>query len=293
MSLPLRSKLFVPGSRPELFDKALAGAADAVSFDLEDAVVEARKAEARAAVAELLRGGRAAASGKTLIVRVNAADSAHFEADLHAVAWPGLHLVNLPKCESATAVLAAARALQAAEAANGVARPIGLLLNIETPRALRQAHELAQAHPRVVGLQLGLGDLFEPLAIDRHDADVVRQAMFALRMAAGEGGIVALDSAYGDVRDTAGFRAEAAMARSLGFSGKSCIHPSQVALANEVFRPTAAEIERALAVVSAAGTAQRQGRGAYLVDGQMADAPFERRAREVLATATRLGLLPG
>ena len=105
----------------------------------------------------------------------------HFEADLRAVVQPGLHLVNLPKPESVQDVLAAAQALARAEAANAVTQPIGMLLNIESPRALRQAHALATAHARVMGLQLGLGDLFEPLAIDRRDADVVRLAMFTLR----------------------------------------------------------------------------------------------------------------
>jgi len=179
MNLPLLSKLFVPGSRPELFAKALNSQADAVSFDLEDSVVEARKAEARMAVRDLLLSGAAAASGKTIIVRINPWGGAHAAADLRAIALPGLHLVNLPKPGSAAEVVAVANALVDAEAANGVALPIGLLLNIESPQALRLAHELAAAHPRVVGLQLGLGDLFEPLAILRRDAHAVAQAMFA------------------------------------------------------------------------------------------------------------------
>lgn len=288
----LRSKLFVPGSRPELFAKALASAADAISFDLEDAVVEARKAEARDAVSQLLRSAAAAASGKTLIVRINAWDSVHADADLRAVAQPALHLVNLPKAASVQQVRDVAAALAEAEAANGVTQAIGLLLNIESPQALRGAAELARAHPRVAGLQLGLGDLFEPLAIQRQQAQTVRLAMFALRMAAGEGGVFAVDGAYPDVHDGAGYRAEAQMARELGYVGKSCIHPSQVALANAVFCPTGAEIAHALAVVAAADAAARRGLGACVVEGRMVDAPFEQRARAIVAEAARLGLLP-
>lgn len=291
MNLPLRSKLFVPGSRPELFAKALASAADAISFDLEDAVVPARKAEARDAVRACLLSGTASAGDKTLIVRVNAASSEHFAADLLAVAQPGLHLINLPKTKSAREVLEVAHALGRAEAANGVKQPIGLLLNIESPKALRLAHELAAAHARVVGLQLGLADLFEPLAISRRDPGAVRQALFALRMAAGEAGVWAIDSAFADVRDAAGYRAEAQMACALGFVGKSCIHPSQVALANEVFRPTDEEIGDAQAVIAAADAAAASGLGAFVVGGKMVDAPFERRARTIIATAARLGLL--
>jgi citrate lyase subunit beta / citryl-CoA lyase len=291
----MKSKLFVPGSRPELFAKALASQADALSFDLEDAVSEARKPEARARLRDFLvgspHGSNAASSpadrfgGKTLIVRVNAIDSPHFEADLAAVVQAGVNLINLPKPCHADDVLAAVSALDAAERANGVTEPIGLLLNIESPGALRRAFELASAHPRVKGLQLGLGDLFEPLGIARRETAAIQQAMFALSMAAGEAGVFAYDSAFADIRDQAGFRAEARLARSLGFIGKSCIHPSQVALANEIFQPTADEIVHAQRVVEAAAEADAAGRGAYVVDGKMIDGPFVARARAIVAQA--------
>lgn len=292
----MRSKLFVPGSRPELFDKAAAGPADALSFDLEDAVPEARKSEARETLAAWLmqHGLRVAANGttgKTLIVRVNAQDTAHFADDVRATVRPGLHLLNLPKPESVDQVLAAVAALEAAERANGVQQPVGLLLNIETPRALREAHALACAHPRVQGLQLGLGDLFEPLDIARDDAAARHHVMLRVRMAAGEAGLYAMDGAHPDVADASGFEAEARMARALGFIGKSCIHPSQVARANAAFQPTAAEIERALRTLSGAHAAQAQGLGAVLVDGRMVDAPFVRRAQLIVDQARRLGLL--
>ncbi|MDH6593348.1 tripartite-type tricarboxylate transporter receptor subunit TctC/citrate lyase beta subunit [Variovorax sp. TBS-050B] len=224
----MRSKLFVPGTRPELFDKALGGAADSVCFDLEDAVAEPRKAEARETVRTLLQGGAAAASGKTVIVRVNAMDTRHFDADIAAVARPGVHLINLPKPESPAHVRSAVEAIERAEQAHGVAAPIGLLLNIESPAALRTAAQLATAHPRVAGLQLGLGDLFEPLGIARREPAAIRQAMFAVRMAAGEANVWAYDGAFADIRDAEGFRAEAMLARNLGFLGKTCIHPSQI-----------------------------------------------------------------
>ena len=287
----MRSKLFVPGSRPELFDKALQGPADALSFDLEDSVAEERKEAARDALGALLRGGVPQGCGKTLIVRVNALDTPHFESDVAAVVQSGLDLLNLPKPDSADDVRAAVQALERAERRNGVTRPIGLLINIETPRALRIAHDLASAHPRVVGLQLGLGDLFEPLGIGRRQQQAVFQAMLAVRLAAGEAGVFAYDAAFADIRDAQGFSAEAQQARQLGFIGKSCIHPSQVALANAVFQPTAHEIGEALRVVAAARAASAAGIGAYVVDGKMIDAPFVRRAESILATASRLGLV--
>ncbi|WP_075357755.1 HpcH/HpaI aldolase/citrate lyase family protein [Caballeronia sordidicola] len=287
----MRSKLFVPASRPELFGKALASAADAVSFDLEDAVSPERKPQARAALSDLLRSNLITAANKVLIVRVNALDTPYFNADIDAIAQRGLDLINLPKAESADDVRAAADVLERAERANGVTTPIRLLLNIETPKGLRHAAQLAAAHPRVAGLQLGLGDLFEPLGIARREAVAIQQAMFGLRIAAGEAGVFAYDSAFADIKDQEGFRAEAQLARSMGFLGKSCIHPSQIALANEIFRPSDEEIAHALRVLDAARDAEARGVGAYVVDGKMIDPPFFERARALVRDAERLGLL--
>jgi len=287
----MRSKLFVPASRPELFEKALASAADALSFDLEDSVAPARKPEAREALRALLASPAVRERGKVLIVRVNALDTPWFADDVAAVVQPGLDYVNLPKPECADDVRAAAAAIERAERANGVSRPVKLLLNVESPRALREAATLAAAHACVAGLQLGLGDLFEPLGIARRDPAAVQQAMFSLRLAAGEAGVFAYDSAFANIKDADGFRAEAELARALGFLGKSCIHPSQIALANDVFRPSDEEVAHALRVVEAARNAERDGVGAYVVDGKMIDAPFVERARALVQSAERLGLV--
>lgn len=287
----MRSKLFVPGSRPELFAKALAGEADALSFDLEDSVVESRKQEARDALRALLQSDVARGSSKALIVRVNALDTPHFAADIAAVVQTGVRYINLPKPERVEDVVTAARAIEAAERANHVSAPMGLLLNIETARALHNAHALAAAHPRVAGLQLGLGDLFEPLGVDRRATAAIQHAMLTVRFAAGSAGVFAYDGAFADIRNADGYRAEAEMAQQFGFLGKSCIHPSQITLANEVFRPTAAQIADAQRVIAAADAAALTGTGAFVVDGRMVDRPFIERARDTLALATRLGLV--
>ena len=137
----MRSKLFVPASRPELFAKAMAGEADGLSFDLEDAVDETRKGEARRELAKFLRS-LPANPGKTIIVRVNGLDTPHFEADLEAIVGPGLDIVNLPKPEGADDVRACASALTKHERKRGL-KPIQILPNIESPRALRFAAEIA------------------------------------------------------------------------------------------------------------------------------------------------------
>ncbi len=286
----MRSKLFVPASRPELFPKALAGDADALSFDLEDAVQESRKADARETLRSFLRQAATRATGKILIVRVNGLTTPHFEADVTAVAWPGVDMINLPKPESAEDVRAVAAALDRVEAGRGIERPIGILANIESPRGLRLAAEIAGAHPRVAGLQLGLGDLFEPYGVDRADTRAVHAMQLAVRLAAAEAGVWACDTVYGTVADPAGYTREAEAARRLGYIGKSCIHPTQVPLANAVFRPTDTEISAARRIVEAARGAETNGVGAFLVDGRMIDSPFVKRAEAILGAARRLGL---
>ncbi|KRC85715.1 citryl-CoA lyase [Achromobacter sp. Root83] len=277
----MRSKLFVPASRPELFDKAMASEADALSFDLEDAVAPARKQAAREALAQWLASPAFEAAqslhAKKIIVRVNADDTPHFAGDLNALGGLPIDVVNLPKVESATALCAAA--VQAIAAGfQGE-----FLITVETPRALARAAELADAHPRVAGLQLGLADLFEPLGISRYEPETLRAVMLSLRLGAGCAGKYAMDAAYARVRDADGFRAEARLARSLGFLGKSCVHPSQIAIANEVFGFSADEVEQARRIVAA--SREQDGVGAFLLDGKMIDAPFVRRAQDVLRAA--------
>ena len=291
MDIMMRSKLFVPASRPELFDKALASEADALSFDLEDAVQESRKAEARAMLEAFLRAAGPRPRRKVIIVRVNGLATRHFDADLAAVALPAVDMINLPKPESPDDVRVAATALARAEVGRDLPHPIGILVNIESPRGLRRAAEIAGAHPRVAGLQLGLGDLFEPYGIDRADATAVHAMQLAVRLAAAEAGVWACDTVYGTVRDPDAYTREAEVARRLGFIGKSCIHPTQVPLANAVFRPSDMEIAQAARVVKAAREAEKNGVGAYLVDGKMIDGPFVTRAEAIVAAARRLGLM--
>jgi citrate lyase subunit beta/citryl-CoA lyase len=289
-TIRMRSKLFVPGSRPELFAKALASQADAISLDLEDSVLEGRKVEARTLVAAFLKSAEVHASNKVIVVRVNALGTPHFEADLLAVTQPGLALVNLPKNESADDVCAAVAVLERAEAANGVMKPVRILANVETPRGLRFAADIAAAHSRVAGLQIGYLDLFNPLGIDRRDSANVHAVMFAVRMAAGEAGVFACDGAFADLRDTQSFRAEAGMARRLGYSGKSCVHPSQIAIANEIFSPSDEEIAYARRVLEASQQAQAKGIGVFTIEGTMIDDPAIRRAEAVVALSRQMEL---
>ena len=285
----------MPASRPELFLKALASDADALSFDLEDSVREDKKADARNTLAKFLESPELLASKKTIIIRVNPMDGPYFFDDISAVIKAGVHMVNLPKIENPDEIELAVKVISEAEKRNGI-NQIGnsstqLLINIETPKSLRVAHQLASAHERVMGLQLGLGDLFEPYGIDRQSQTAIEQAMFVTVMAAHESGIAAYDGAYANIANQEGYKAEALLAKSLGFKGKSCIHPNQIEFANDIFRPTQEEIAHALKVVSAEESAQKNSIGAYVVDGKMIDPPFINRARDILNSARQYGLI--
>jgi citrate lyase subunit beta/citryl-CoA lyase len=223
-------------------------------------------------------------------VRVNGLETPHFEADLEAVVGPGLDIVNLPKPESADDIRACADALAEAERGIGC-EPIDILANIESPKAFRLAAEIAAASPRVVGLQAGWGDLIEPLDIDRYNPAMIEACLLHIRIAAGESNVWAYDGAYANIKDPEGYKREAQAARRLGYLGKSAIHPSQVPLANAVFRPTDAEIAHSLEVIEAARDAARRGVGAFTVNGKMVDAPFIRRAEAILALARKLNLI--
>jgi citrate lyase subunit beta/citryl-CoA lyase len=286
----MRSKLFVPASRPELFAKAMKSQADALSFDLEDAVDESMKDTARKELRRFLTSLPANA-GKTIIVRVNGLETGYFEEDIAAIICPALDLVNLPKPESADDVKACAAAIAKVERKMRRGDPVGILANIESPRAYRFAAEIAGASPRVEGLQVGYGDLIEPLDIDRYNAAMIQTVLLHIRIAAGEAGVWCYDGAYANIKDQAGYKAEAEMSRRLGYVGKSCIHPTQVPIANAVFRPTDEEIAHSLRVVEAARVAAEKGVGAFTVDGRMVDAPFIRRAEHILELATKLGLV--
>lgn len=283
----MRSKLFVPGSRPELFEKAWRSPADAVSFDLEDAVAATAKAQARKNVVDAL-DTRPLDRAKTVIVRINPFDSESFEADLEAVVRPGLDVLNLPKVDGPNIVRTVARRLGEHELRRNLRRRVGLLVNIETPGGLRRAAEIAASSDRVVGLQLGFGDLLSPLGIER-TLDSLTPVRLAVRLAAGEASVCAYDGAFVDISDLTGFRAEAEAARAMGFSGKTCVHPNQVPIANSVFFPREAEIETARQAVAKADEMDARGVGAFTLNDVLFDGPLIARAREIVRLAAERG----
>jgi citrate lyase beta subunit len=267
-----RSLLFAPGNDERKLEKALAAGADAVVADLEDAVPATEKEAART-VARRVLGDAATAS--LVAVRVNAAGTEHWGADLQAVADLELDALVLPK---------------ATPEAVGALGPDGppVVAIVETALGVRHAYETARL-PRVAALVLGAVDLGLELGLEpRADGQEVLYARSRLVLESAAAGLRSpFDLVHVDTRDDEGLEAEARLARSLGFRGKACIHPAQVAIVNRVFSPTGEERERARRVVEAYERGLADGRGAVALDGEMIDLPVVERARRILAETER------
>jgi citrate lyase subunit beta/citryl-CoA lyase len=278
----LRSLLFVPGDRPERFDKAAASGADALILDLEDSVAVSAKAAARDAVAAYLRAPRR--GEVAVMVRVNPLDGDLIAGDLAALHGLSPDAAVLPKAEGAASV----RDLAARLAAAGIAAPI-LPIATETPAAIFQLGSYAGAGVPLAGLTWGAEDL--PAAIGATTAregdgsytapyQLVRSlALFAAHAA----GVAAIETVYPAFRDVAGLDAYARRAARDGFTGMMAIHPAQVATINAAFSPDERQIAQARAIVAAFAAAP--GAGALQVDGRMVDAPHLKQARRILALA--------
>jgi citrate lyase subunit beta/citryl-CoA lyase len=270
---PIRSYLYAPGSDRRLLEKALQSDADAVVFDLEDAVAPNRKQAAREQVADLLRSQ----PPKPVFVRVNAIASGLTEADLAAVAGPWLSGVRLPKTESLNEIRRAAEYLDRLGCAAGIQCLIESALGVE------YAFDLARAHPRVIGIGLGEADLTADLGVSG-DLGLL-YARSRIVIAARAAGLPApTQSVYPHIRDEDGLRASTLEGKRLGFFGRSLIHPSQIAVVNQIYTPTAEELEKARALIEQLERAEDAGSGAFaLPDGRFVDRAIVEAARRVLA----------
>jgi citrate lyase subunit beta/citryl-CoA lyase len=285
-----RSHLFAPGSHERVLGKVFDAGADAVVLDLEDAVAPGAKAGARRLVAAALET-RAGRRGPQVAVRINGLDTAWWRDDLDAVVRPGLHLVRIPKAESATQIEAVDRALTALEAERGLTEGgIGLVATIETAAGIMAAADLARA-PRVVGFTFGAADFVRDIGADPASADLAtlyaRQHLVLVSRAARLEPPVA--PVYTQVKDLDGLRRTTAEARAIGFFGRSCIHPSQVPVVNEAFTPRPEDVEAARTLLQAWTDGLARGVAAFtLDDGQFVDEAVARRARALVALADAL-----
>lgn len=274
----LRSLLFAPALRPDVVRKMPGTGADGVVIDLEDATPPESKAEGRAL---------AAASAAELVgheaqvfVRVNAVGSAWFTDDIAAGLSPSLAGIVVPKVEVGEHLDAARAALAGAGLGH-----LGVVAGIETARGVADARPLL-AHPLVIAAYFGAEDYIADLGGVRTPGNAeVAYARARVSLAGRLGDVAVVDQIVADLHDDDAFRREAAEARAMGFRGKLCIHPRQVALANQAFTPTSEEVDHARRLLDAYEAAAASGASALAFEGRMVDAPLAAHARRVLDLA--------
>jgi (3S)-malyl-CoA thioesterase len=277
---PFRSLLYIPGSKTRALEKAQTLPTDGIIFDLEDAVSVDMKAEARGHVAEILRSGDF--GNRALMVRINGFETAWALDDLSTIMDCGPEAILLPKVNSGADVQKLATILDN----HPKCADTGIWAMMETPIGMLNAADIAGASPRLKGMVLGSNDLVKDLgALHTPDREPLITAMGLALLAAKAYGLICIDGVYNAFRDLDGLRHACTQGRMLGFDGKSLLHPDQLAIANEVFRPSDADIDLAQRQMEAFEAAESEGKGIAVLDGQIVEALHVVTARALLAKA--------
>ena len=289
-----RSELAVPGSNPAMFPKALDSAADYIFLDLEDAVAPGDKEQARRNVIQALHDHDWRGRGKTICVRINGIDTHYMYrdvVDLVEQAGSRLDTVLIPKVGVPADVYLVDALLTQIEQARGIPHRIGIDVLIETTLGMANVEAIAQSSRRLEAMHFGVADyaascrartvVIGGLNPD-YPGDQWHAALSRMLVACRAYGLRPIDGPFGDFKDPDGYRLAAKRAAALGYEGKWAIHPSQIALANEVFSPPPAEVDRAKRILVALDEAARDGRGAAQLDGRMIDAASARMAQNVV-----------
>jgi len=280
---PRRSVLYMPGANTRALEKARTLPADALIFDLEDAVAPEAKDAARTNV--VLAAESRAYGKREIVIRCNGLGTPWAEADIAAIAQSGADAVLVPKVESAAQVTHVVSLLDTA----GAPATLAVWAMMETPKGILRAEEIAGAHPRLGLFVMGTNDLVKDMRARHTPMRLPMITALGIGMLAARAyGLAILDGVYNDIQDAAGFRAICQQGLEMGFDGKTLIHPSQVEPCNEIFAPSAAELEMAGKIVAAFKTAQAEGKGVVTVDGRMIENLHVEQAERALALASAI-----
>ena len=292
-----RSELAVPGSNPGLFEKAARSAADVIFLDLEDAVAPDDKEQARRNIIQALND--VDWSNKTMMVRINGLDTHYMYRDVVDIveACPRLDMILIPKVGVPADVYALDMLVTQIEAARKRTRRIGFEVLIETALGMANVEAIASAPGRLEAMHFGVADysafnkartvVIGGLNPD-YPGDQWHFPLSRMTVACRAYGLRPIDGPFGGIDDPEGYKAAARRGAALGMEGKWAIHPSQIDLANEIFSPTAKEVERAERILVALKEAEAQGKGAASLDGKMIDAASEKMAKNLLVTAAAI-----
>ena len=282
-----RSLIFVPGNNPRFVEKAKSLSADVICFDLEDSVPDNEKEIARKIITEALNAHRQE-YGSSIYVRTNSPESGLVNTDLKVVFQKGLDGIVVPKVNDAHEIVEIKDHIVTLETERTTGK-IALMPSIETARGVVNAFSIACANERVNALVFGVFDFLYDMRLDyvEEDSLAYSYARAKIPVDARAAGVHAIDAIWQKIDDIDGFIRDATIAKRLGYSGKSIIHPSQIAQAHEVFRPNKNEIEWAKKVVQELDDAMIKGtgRGAVKLDGRMIDAVHYKQAKAILDAA--------
>ena len=280
---PRRSVLYMPGSNQRALEKAKTISVDALVLDLEDAVAPEQKAQARENIAAAVNAG--GYGNRELVIRINGLATNWGTDDLKMAANTKADAICLPKVETAEQVRSVAHALETF----GAPAAMALWAMIETPLGVLNARDIASAHPRMKVFVMGTSDLAKDLRIPHTPARLGFLTSLGLSVLAARAyGLDILDGVHLDLSGGPEFRAICEQGRTLGFDGKTLIHPNQVAVANDVFGPNAQAIEHARRVIAVWEEAEKAGAGVAVLDGKLVENLHAAEARRVLAIAAAI-----
>ena len=282
--------MFVPGNNPGMMADAHIYGPDSIMLDLEESVTIAEKDTARLLVYNALRS---VDYGDTeMVVRINPLNTPYGRKDIEAVVKAGVHVIRMPKTETAAEVEEVEREIEKVEREIGCLGRTRIMAAIESALGVVNAYAIATASPRMMGIALGAEDYCANLKTQRTPGgDELRLARETIVVAARAAGIDALDTVYSNLDDMETFRKEVELIHTLGFDGKSIINPRQIEIVNEVFAPTPRAIEKARAIIAAIREAERRGSGVVSVNGKMVDRPVVIRAQRTIDLAIASGII--
>ncbi|WP_298765327.1 citrate (pro-3S)-lyase subunit beta [uncultured Alloprevotella sp.] len=285
-----RTMMFVPGNNPGMMQDAFIYGPDSIMLDLEDSVTMAEKDAARLLVYNALK---TIDYGNTeMVVRINPLNTAYGKKDVEAVVKAGVHVIRMPKTETAEEVREVEREIERVEKEIGCLGRTRIMAAIESTLGIVNAYEIAVASERMMGIALGAEDYCANLKTQRSPEGT--ELLFARQqivVAARAAGIDALDTVYSNLNDMETFRKEVELIKQLGFDGKSIINPRQIEIVNEVFAPTEKAIEKAKTIIAAIKEAEKRGSGVIAVNGKMVDRPVVIRAQRTIDLALASGII--
>ena len=289
----MRTSMYVGGTSPVKMIQAGFYNEDCLVYDLEDSVSAGEKDAARLLVYHAVKEQRP--KGKYILIRVNGLYSKELDEDLEAAVRAQPDAIRIPKVEYASEVKRVDEKITAIEKKAGLPEGgIKIWCNIESYLGVMNAQEIASASPRVVAMALGAEDFTASMNAQRTKPGwEIFYARNAVLIACRAAGISAQDAVFSDLNDEEGLKRDLEMTRTLGFDGKTCVHPRQIDTVNACFTPTAKEIRNAQRVLEALEEAARKRTGVCVLDGSMVDKPMELRARAVLAKAKAAGIKTG